>query len=476
MSNKIFSKINGKIILCILLVILADFLFYQQPYGWTFSIFGFITLLSILLRNNKKLSDYSIFSKYIIVLTSLLLLSLTENLSPLSVCMSSLALITVALSDNKKWQNNSIEWLFRIQRFIIASPLRIFFDISKNKRFHRSTQNNRQVTIRNWLLPITFSIIFIFLFADANPIIDKYLKAIELSHLSDKISGERIFFWFLFTVLCWAIIRLKINTQKRKTNFLPIKTSTTLISYLFSEEAILRSLIIFNILFFAQNIMDIKYIWAGVKTPQGVSMAKYAHEGAYTLVITAILAAIFATISYKNNNNRLIKWLISIWITQNIFLVISSIDRTITYIDKYSLTYLRVAALIWMAIIALGLAYIILRILWNKSSLWLININIITVLSILYASCFVNFGYFIAQYNIQSSFDSPNKLDVYYLNNIGLSSLPAIKLAKEKVNYESLTFRKLENAEHALKYKLNRELSNWRSWTFRKYRISRGIK
>ncbi len=475
MYMRFFGQISGKITLCIFLVIIADFLFYKENFGWTFGIFGFAILGCTLLRNNKGISDYSLFSKVVIALTFALLLSLFENLSTLSVCMSSLALITVASPDNKKWQTNTIEWFLRIRRFLIMSLFRVLFDIFKDRRIHRAIKDNKTSQMQNWLLPIIFSIIFILLFADANPIVSQYVNLLRLDSILNLISIHRIIFWALFATFCWAIIRHRINVKKGKRSFLPRKTFKILIHYLFSEGAIFRSLIIFNILFVIQNAMDIQYLWAGTEIPQGFSLAQYSHKGAYTLIITAILAAIFAIISLKNNENTTIKRLINIWVGQNIFLVLSSIWRTLLYIDTYSLTYLRVAALIWMAIVALGLLYIILRNIWNKSSLWLININVITLLFILYISCFVNFGYFISQYNVRSSYEVSGhgkRLDIYYLYKVGVSSLPAIKLVKVRMDSKSNKFKQLEQFERNLESKLKNELYNWRSWTYRKYRIS----
>jgi hypothetical protein len=65
--------------------------------------------------------------------------------------------------------------------------------------------------------------------------------------------------------------------------------------------------------------------------------------------------------------------LIYLWLLQNIVLVLSSIWRTKLYVDGYSLTYLRYAALLCMGLVMAGLGLIILRIVFAKSNTWLIN-------------------------------------------------------------------------------------------------------
>ena len=51
--------------------------------------------------------------------------------------------------------------------------------------------------------------------------------------------------------------------------------------------------------------------------------------------------------------------------------------RTVDYVDAYSLTVLRIAALVWMALVAIGLVLICWRLLRGRSGAWLINANVL---------------------------------------------------------------------------------------------------
>ena len=53
----------------------------------------------------------------------------------------------------------------------------------------------------------------------------------------------------------------------------------------------LRSLILFNLLFAVQTVLDIVYLWGNVALPADISYASYAHRGAYPLILTALIAA-----------------------------------------------------------------------------------------------------------------------------------------------------------------------------------------
>ena len=144
---------------------------------------------------------------------------------------------------------------------------------------------------------------------------------------------------------------------------------------MFGKAAILRALLVFNLMFAVQTVLDAAYLWGGVALPDGMSYASYAHRGAYPLIVTALLAAGFVLAAMRpgsaTSNDGLIRWLVYLWVAQNIVLVISSILRLDLYVGIYALTYWRVAAFIWMGLVAAGLVLIIARIAGGKSNRWL---------------------------------------------------------------------------------------------------------
>ena len=67
----------------------------------------------------------------------------------------------------------------------------------------------------------------------------------------------------------------------------------------FGVATILRSLILFNLLFAVQTVLDMIYLWGNVTLPADISYASYAHRGAYPLILTALLAAGFVLAAMK---------------------------------------------------------------------------------------------------------------------------------------------------------------------------------
>ena len=147
------------------------------------------------------------------------------------------------------------------------------------------------------------------------------------------------------------------------------------------------------------------YLWGNATLPADISYASYAHRGAYPLIVTALLAAGFVLAAMRPGGpaeqSRVIRPLVYLWVAQNVLLVLSSILRLDLYVQIYLLTWWRVAAFIWMVLVALGLVLIVARIALNRSNDWLIRANLITLTATLYICSLVNFAAVIAELQCQ---------------------------------------------------------------------------
>jgi hypothetical protein len=253
----------------------------------------------------------------------------------------------------------------------------------------------------NVLVPLAFAGVFLLLFVQANPVFERYVIAIEPGWHLDPL---RVMFWAMVFVALWGLFRLQrspliMAAQAKPAALQSGGPSSGLPAILFSPAIVFRSLLLFNALFFLQNGMDIAFLWSGKTLPEGVSYAEYAHRGAYPLIATALLAGAFVLIALGSAGERPHRptvVLLALWLAQNVFLVASAIARTSAYVAEYSLTYLRLFALIWMALVAWGLVLIAVRMLLNRSSAWLVKANAASVFAVLYMSCFVDYGAMIA--------------------------------------------------------------------------------
>jgi hypothetical protein len=143
--------------------------------------------------------------------------------------------------------------------------------------------------------------------------------------------------------------------------------------------------------------------------------------------------------------------------------------RTFDYIEAFSLTRLRIAALVWMALVAVGLVLICIRLWRRKSARWLINANLAAALVALSACSAVDLGAIAARWNVRHALevDGPGvPLDLCYLNQLGPSALlPLIELESRPIRPR---FReRVSWTRNLIMDRLATSQGDWHGWTFR---------
>ena len=211
-------------------------------------------------------------------------------------------------------------------------------------------------------------------------------------------------------------------------------------------------------------------------TPSGISYADYVHRGRYPLIATALLAGGFALAMRRGGAATvwtIIRPRVYLWTGQNVLLVISSMLRLYRYVEIYMLTGWRIAALVWMLLVAIGLVLIVARIVLGQSNGWLIRMNLIGLTATLYLCALINFPATIADYNVSHSKEASGKgvnLDAGYLLNLGPQALPALDRARllPGVNLVACDRNRLLTMQAA-------EMASWPSWGFRSWRLQRWL-
>ena len=149
------------------------------------------------------------------------------------------------------------------------------------------------------------------------------------------------------------------------------------------------------------------------------------------------------------------------------------------YVDIYALTHWRIAAFIWMGLVAAGLVLIVARIALQKSNTWLVAANTLCAAAVLYACTFVNFTHIIATYNVAHSREVSGKgvwLDTGYLRRLGVMAIPANGHISLRTNAgrtrcpapELAWYRTILMRQHFAKVH-----SGWRAWSYRDQRLAR---
>jgi hypothetical protein len=193
------------------------------------------------------------------------------------------------------------------------------------------------------------------------------------------------------------------------------------------------------------------------------------------------LAAVFVLAAMRPGTeaerSRPIRNLVYLFVGQNVVLVISSILRLDLYVEVLSLTYWRVAAFIWMGLVAVGLLLIVMRIVYRRTNAWLVKANLTSLAATLYICAFVNFPSLIADYNVAHSREVSGQgapLDIHYLLRLGPQALPALDtfLASQPVVQPHLggnaRFRSAQS--HLVR------MQDWRAWTYRDWQLERYLR
>lgn len=311
----------------------------------------------------------------------------------------------------------------------------------------------------DWALPIGVGGVFLVLFAAANPLVDKWLLAFADINPSFLPRIERVIFWGILAIAVWPLLRL--------TTMMPALTRTkparmrALRSGFLNERSVGRALVVFNVIFLVQTTLDLGYLWGGVTLPEGMTYAEYAHRGAYPLLATALLAGLFALMTqpYLGAGSAM-RGLLYLWIAQTVVLVISSILRLDLYVDVYGLTRLRVAAFVWMIVVALGLVLIIMQMAGRQTVGWFFQRAFGLGVLAIYLCNLTNIDGHIARHNLADDRDND-----HYLCGLSDGAIPAIR------TYEAQT-------GEALCYSYRPYLSqrdDWREWGYRNTRLHRSL-
>ncbi len=469
------------------LVVLADILFWPHEPGISLFIFFVALTLGVVALHRDRLVEGRT-----VVLFSISLLGaapFVETVSPWAflTAQGGVTLLALGLSNAlPKFE----DWGGVFTRFGVLAPVRFLTDglrfIGESGRQKVGSQFLRVAIV--WIVPLVFAVVFVLLFSAANPVIESVLRAIRLDRLLELLEPGRIIIWGVVAVFAWPFLVPKLLSWVPALQMQgPMQPRAE--SLFFGRTAILNSLVLFNVLFATQTVMDLLYLWGGVRLPEGMTNAEYAHRGAYPLIVTAILAGAFVLAAMRKDGpgqtSTPIRNLVYVWVAQNVWLVISSLLRLKRYVEEYQLSEMRVAAGIWMVLVAIGLLLIVAKIALGRSNKWLVMSNLAALSVTLWAVAWVDIRGVIAQYNVQHSYEVAGHgvpLDLSYMSDLGPAAIPALDeyltTASHATPDQIRTFSILrgELASRLARYEVNSDDSaypapEWQEWTWRAERL-----
>jgi hypothetical protein len=475
-----------KIIILVLLASLADWLFYRQPVGVSIALFLAALELAAAATNplRARLREVLIASGVLVAGLAPLLVGMSLLAVLFAIMATAYAALVLVSPERSGWRGRISQsfWL------VIDGTWQGFADVHNwAQQWSQSERGSaRNASLVTWIIPIALSGIFILLFALANPLVEHWFTRIDPRAAFAELSLPRVVFWVVVSLLVWPFVFMRGFSTLRQniaTEFGPVEGETATTPdrlVLLNPPTVVRCLIIFNILFAVQTVLDLMYLWSGVALPDGMSYATYAHRGAYPLILTALLAGGFVIAAMRPGSDTersgLVRNLVFLWTGQNVLLVISSMLRLDLYVEVYSLTYLRVAAFIWMGLVATGLVLIATRIAFGQTNSWLIRMNLVSLVVVLYVCCFVNFPKIIAEYNVAHSREMSGEgvaLDAGYLLSLGPQAIPAVDRYLER---QRNVLPLVATQRNTLAYAHLARLQNWRAWTYQDWQVARYLR
>ncbi|NQE61371.1 DUF4153 domain-containing protein [Caulobacter sp. RHG1] len=450
------------------MITLADVAFYHRSIGANFGVYALSLVLAVLVAAPAaRRSSRALVALIAAAGAALLFL---EHPTVTMACLFVLALGVAVLSPRAPASDDVWPWAQRLTMAMLRGLIGPLKDL-RRLHAHRLRQRRSGMGLSRFsvlLLPLAGGLVFFALFAAANPLIAVLLEAIRLP----RLDLARSIFWLLTGVAAWGVLRPR---GLRRTIALPDGRGDLKV-FGVTPTSLFLSLVVFNALFALQNGLDLAFLWSHAPLPAGVTLAEYAHRGAYLLIATAILAGAFVLIALRPGSTTAaspaVRRMVVLFVAQNLLLVASSAVRTLDYVEAYGLTQLRLAALAWMVLVAVGLILICVRLLQDRSSGWLINTNAAATVLVLVIASLADLGAVAATWNSRNAREVAGhgpRLDLCYLEALG----PAALVPLAELEGRSLPAPQAETITSAriqVLTDLDHRQMDWRTWSWRNAR------
>ena len=279
------------------LAALADWLFYDQQIGISAVVFAIALTCGALLANFGRLNRTQLLPAGALLLAALL--PAVEEFNAASFFLIVLSLGVGLLLTTNRPLNDVGEQAAALCDLYLTGPFRLLRDALRVFSLPALTAG---FTV--WFIPVVLGGIFIFLFASANPLLEKWISLMNPGSATSHVSLPRVSFWIAALSLVWPFVKVWWRPEVKPEVIAEVAATATTeqpqpvdaIGF-FGVATILRSLILFNLLFAVQTALDVTYLWGNATLPADISYAAYAHRGAYPLILTALLAAGFVLIA-----------------------------------------------------------------------------------------------------------------------------------------------------------------------------------
>lgn len=455
----------------ILLVLLGDFLFWGYCPGLSLALFAWGVFAAVRLESPPRKNQWS--SAGVLLLATLPILEHVQLLSLIFLTAGLLCAVVLLRIPPEIKTRESLPWVANaVLRLIKRAPNAGIVALAAHIRDWRtraashssSSGTSVRTFLRNWAFPLGGVMVLSALLISANPVLEHML--VRMLRVDFDLFGllRRAMFWSGLALLVWPVLSAPAPNETIALT-LPGWNAKRFLNV----GSVFRALVLFNLMLALQSVLDFSILFGGASLPDGMSYATYAHRGAYPLLATALLAGGFALAARPfSDQNPALKSLLLLWLAQNVLLTLSAVFRLNLYIDAYGLTYLRVYAVIWMGLVALGLVMVAWQVQRGRSSAWLVLRVAALGAGTLYTCAFINFAALIATDTLSRAADSHNTIptDWLYLCSLGHTAAKAMSTQMARQPIPHIPDR-VQSCVHPVPTN-----PNWREWDFRTARVN----
>lgn len=341
-------------------------------------------------------------------------------------------------------------------------------------------------TLKIVIIPILFFIVFYVIFLFSNPVFYDYSTrfwetiGIWIQGVFENISLGWIFMFILgLCLVAWVLFKFDLTyflkIEKGRHHDITravIKKKRTRISFknldLKNEyRSALYLIVSINALLLLINVIDVSWLWFNFEYDDSMNLSKFVHEGTYLLILSILLSIGILLYFFRKNLNfyfkkKTLNILATIWIFQNLILVISVGVRNYHYIHNYGLAYKRIGVIIFLIATIVGLITLFIKINKRKSSYFLILVNSWHVYFLLIVMSLVNWDSVIVNHNINHS--NKKNIDVEFLMSLSDKTLLILVEKQAELNLNREGLRILDFRVY--RFKRRKKNTTWRSWNY----------
>ncbi len=487
---------NYQIALGGLLVVLFDWLFWQEKLGLNLLVFNTLLLVATVLNYKHSLNRLRTIAVLFCTLLTATMVVWHGSFVAKLACLVSLALAVVLTHQpHLKAIHYTLAYVLVAVENTLTGALDGLFAMPKQWQASHPRLRIVWRYTKIATVPIGVFLVFFLIFKVANPIFSQLIdigfeKMLRwTSRLWTHIEPLHILFvlvgaFGIFTCLYnWKMAGFwGLNEDKEEEVIIRKRSLEPALSIAYPIKMLaLRNeyrigimlMAMVNVLLCILNMIDVQYIWLGdVTYLRDSNLASQLHEGTYMLIFSIVLSISIMLYLFRRNlnfypNHDWLKYLAYVWIIQNAILVLSVAIRAYYYVIFRGLAYKRIGVLIFLGLTLVGLFTLWIKIQDKRTSYFLLKTNGWAVYLMLVFMACIDWDMEIVRYNIAHYAQQPAKykeVDMEFMLSRADKTLRILQKNKAKL---PLTDQDNETLANRIKYfcKTQEKYTFW-SWTY----------